>query len=489
MNPLLLLSAILLPVVMGFASLRIPFRSSHTLHVYMESAAIATSLLVWILLFTVSRGNAVLYTFYPGFSLQFGLDGAGRLYAALVSLMWPLVHLYAFAYMEHDRRQRSFFSFYLMTYAATLGICFSGNLLTMYVFFELLSLSTLPLIAHYQNHESLFTARKYAAYLLSGAGLALGAVVVSGLYAQTGSFRYGGDLTGAFGQTGLLLLYLFGLFGFGMKAAVFPFHAWLPAASVAPTPVTALLHAVAVVNTGVFSVIRLTWYTYGPDMLAGTWVQSVCVIVAAFTLFFTSAMDVRERHVKRRLAWSTVSNLSYMLYGILLLTPAGYTAGLAHLVFHSLMKITLFLCIGSFMEETGKAYLAEVNGVGKRMPITFVFYTISALALMGMPLLCGFVSKWRLLMAGAEAATPVAYIGIAALIISAFLCAIYGLSVSVRAFFPIKGTDHYEGQKACKEGGWRMLFPMGVFTACQIVFGLYPAPLMAFLTKIGEGLL
>ena len=489
MSSLMLLIAILIPTVCGVATLRIPFRSVRSLHAYIEIVALCTTAVVFWLLFTVSGESATLYNFAPGFAVQFALDGCGKLYAALVAIMWPIVLLYAFSYMDHENRQRSFFGFYILTYGATLGICFSANLLTLFLFFEMLSFSTLPLVAYYQNHESMFGARKYAAYLFGGAALAFVAVVVGTLYSNTGSFHYGGDLVGTLPMETMRIIYLLGFFGFGIKAAIFPFHAWLPAASCAPTPVTALLHAVAVVNTGVFSVVRLTWYAFGPELLRGSWVQAVCLLFAALTLLITAVFAVRERHVKRRLAYSTVSNLSYMLFGILLLTPMGLTAGLAHLVFHSVTKITLFMCIGSFMHATGKSYLADVNGVGKVMPVTFVCYTISALSLLGVPLLCGFVSKWRLLLAGADEGSPAAYIGIAALLLSAFLCALYGLSVSVRAFFPTEGTDHYEGHPRHHEGGWRMIVPLCVFTLSEIVLGVWPERLITFLTRIAEGLL
>ena len=489
MTAIFLIVAILIPTVGGFAALRIPFRSKHSLHVYIETVALITTAAVLLLAIKAQSGWFSLLDFAPGFKFVLGLDGLGKLYAVLVSLMWPIVLLYTFAYMEHDDRERSFLGFYIITYGATLGICFSGSPLTLFFFFEMLSVSTLPLVAHYQDHESMFSARKYAAYLFGGATLGLSAVVIASLYGEGGMFKLGGDLVNNAPTELVRIIYLLGFLGFGIKAAIFPFHAWLPAASCAPTPVTALLHAVAVVNTGVFSVMRITYYSFGPGALKESWVETVCLLLASFTLLYSSIIAVRERHVKRRLAYSTVSNLSYMLFGIMLLTPEGMLAGTAHLVFHSLTKITLFMCIGSFMEQTGKAYMADVNGVGKIMPHTFICYTLSALSLLGVPLFACFVSKWRLLMAGAEAATITSYIGIGALILSAFLCAIYGLSVSVRAFFPVEGTDNYISVKRNDEGGWRMLVPLYVFTACQIVLGVFPGPVLSFLSKIVGGLI
>ncbi len=488
MNSLYLLIAILIPVVCGLLALRIRFRSSHSLHIYIECVAIVTTLVVWFLLLHVSGSDVILYEFTPRFTIQIGLDRLGKLYAGMVSLMWPIVLLYTFSYMEHDSRQPSFLGFYILTYGATLGVCFSGNLLTMFIFFEMLSFSTLPLVAHYQDHESMHAARVYAAYLFGGATLGLASVIVVTIYGRTGHFIYGGDLGGVQVEGWVRFIFLLGFFGLGVKAAIFPMHKWLPAASVAPAPVTALLHAVAVVNTGVFAVIRLTYYAIGPAHLRGSWAQTVAILFASFTLVYAAVIALRERHVKRRLAYSTVSNLSYMLFGVMLLSPQGLAAGTAHLVFHSVTKITLFLCIGSFMHHTGKEYLSDVNGAAKHMPWTFAFYTISALSLLGVPLLCGFVSKWRLLLAGAEERTVPAYIGLGALIIAAMLCAVYGLAVSVRAYFPFKGTDQFAGIAKSDEGGWRMLVPLSVFTASQIFFGLFPGPILDYISKITLGM-
>ena len=489
MNAAYLLVPILIPTASGLAGLRLPFKSYRSLCVYMEISALITSVVVWGFLLSQNVRTDVVYSFFPGFTLCLGIDGMSALYAGLVSLMWPIVLLYAFAYMKNEERRRSFFGFYILTYGATLGICFSANMLTLYCFFEMMSLATLPLVAHEQDHESLYAARKYAAYVIGGASLAFVSVVLTTLYGTSNFFVFGGNMSGEVPMNWMRLAYLFGFFGFGIKAAIFPLHKWLPTASCAPTPVTGLLHAVAVVNTGVFAIIRLTWYEVGAGILEGSWVQTVCLLAATVTFLTSSSIAVQERHMKRRLAYSTVSNLSYMLFGILLMTPEGLLAGTSHMIFHSVTKITLFLCIGAFMKDTGNVYLADVNGVGKRMPMTFVCYTVSALSLMGVPLLCCFVSKWRLLLAATDHGGAAAYIGMAGLIISSVLCAVYELSVVTRAFFPFAGTDRYAGQKRTREGGRLMWVPLVVFTVCQLVLGLHPEPLLNYITRISEGLL
>ena len=489
MSPYLILIPILVPILCGAAVFALPIRRERTLCAYAEAAACVTAALTVFLLLTVRRETAVLYSFAGNFSIDLHVDGLSALFAGMISLMWPPALLYAFEYMKDDRRKRSFFAFYVISFGITLGVAFSGNILTMYVFFEMLTLVTIPLVTHYQNHESMFAGRKYAAYVIGGASLAFIAVVMATIDGGTGTFLYGGNLGGTFSRELMRVVFLFGFFGFGAKAAVFPLSGWLPTASAAPTPVTALLHAVAVVNTGVFAVTRLTWYTYGAELIRGTWTQNVCLGAAAFTLVYAAVLAVRERHFKRRLAWSTVSNLSYMLFGILLLTPAGLAAGLSHMVFHGIIKMSLFLCAGAFMHVTGCEYLYEINGVGRRMPWTFAFYTLGALSLTGIPLFCGFVSKWQLLSAGAELGTPMAVTGVICLIVSAFLCALYTISVSVRAFFPFEGKNRWAGAAPGFEGGWRMLVPIGIFSAANVLFGLFPQGILNLLEKIAQGAL
>lgn len=488
MNKYLIIVPILLPVIGGFRLIVMPIANDRMRNIYCEAVAIATSIAVWPVLLASPRDPVTVYSFIEGFSMTFRVDGPAMLFAGMVSIMWPLVLLYAFDYMEHSVRKSGFFAFYVMTYGITLGIAFAANLVTLYVFFEMLTLITLPLVAHYQDHAGLFAGRRYAAYCIGGAGLAFVAVVM-GTMGGGGDFQYGGSLAGVFPEDFMRIIFLFGFFGFGTKAAIFPMHNWLPQASVAPTPVTALLHAVAVVNSGVFAVMRLAWYAYGPEILLGSTVQNVCLFAAEFTLIFGAVMALRERHFKRRLAFSTVSNLSYMLYGIMLMTPAGLVGGLAHMLFHGIIKMSLFLCAGAFMHVTGNEYIYEINGVGRRMPVTFAFYTMGAFSLTGIPLFCGFISKWRLIAAGIDAMTPASIAGTVCLIASAFLCAMYTINVSIRAYFPMRGTNYYTGLTGRKEAGWRMLVPIGFFAVLNVAFGLYSGPIIHFLESIAAGVM
>ena len=490
MSSLILVIPILVPIIGGYLIIPLGFKNRKVRDAYAMAVVCITSILTWICLLKVGVVSATLYSFTRGFSIDLRADEPARLFAVMVSLMWPLVMLYAFEYMSHTRRGNSFFAFYVMTYGVTLGVAFSANMTTLYMFYDLLSLVTIPLVTHYADHESSFAGRKYAAYTIGGASLAFFAVVMTSIYNGAGNFLYGGNLYGPYDPGLMQLVFLFGFFGFGVKAAVFPLHSWLPTASVAPTPVTALLHAVAVVNTGVFAIMRLAWYTYGPDFLKGTLCLKIAQAFAVFTLVYAACLAVKQRHFKRRLAFSTISNLSYMLFGILLMTPEGLEAGLLHMVFHGVIKITLFMCAGAFMHETMHSYVYEINGVGRKMPVTFAMYTISSLSLIGIPGLCGFISKLHLVLGGLEEGSTLAVIGSAALMLSAFLCAIYTLSVTVRAFFPMEGTDRYIGADdyVAKEVGALMLLPICTFTLVNVIFGLFPGPLTSFIEKMAWGI-
>lgn len=488
MSPLFLLMPIILPILGGFGIFFLGFEEEKKRNIYAETIVVLTSVLVLIALFTVRHDPVQVYSFTNGFSVDFHLDGAGMLFAGMVAIMWPLVMLYAFDYVRGTDRQNLFFSFFVMTYGVTLGVCFASNLTTLYVFYEILTLVTLPLVSYYGDHESLYAGRKYAAYTIGGASLAFFTVVIGTVYGHGGDFIYGGSLLRPGTSTLMQAAFIFGFFGFGVKAAIFPLQEWLPTASAAPTPVTALLHAVAVVNSGVFAMVRMAWYIFPAEQMKGSYAQLICIYTASFTLLFAAAKAVKERHFKRRMAYSTVSNLSYMLFGVLLLTPAGLQAGLAHMLFHGIIKAALFMCAGAFMHVTGKSWIYEINGVGKRMPYTFAVYTLGALSLTGIPLFCGFVSKWLLITAGIADGTPSGVVGAVALIISAFLCAIYSLSVSVRAYFPYQGSDRFPD----KSGGGSpmlMLIPMTVFAVANILFGIAPGPVIAFIGATAKGVI
>ena len=267
-----------------------------------------------------------------------------------------------------------------------------------------------------------------------------------------------------------------------MKTALWPFSSWLPKAGVAPTPVTALLHAVAVVNTGAFAAMRVTYYSFGPKAVKGTWAQGVVMTLVIITIVYGCSRALKETHLKRRLAWSTVSNLSYILLGVTLMSPFGLVGAMAHLIFHSFMKICSFFCAGAVIYKTGRNYIYELDGFGRKMPKVFFIFTVSALALMGVPGLCGFVSKWYLARAAVESGTVLGILGVAALLISALLTAVYMLTIVVRAFFPGKDFE-YETIRDVQDPNWMMLVPLGIFVVGIFCFGLHAQPVIGLLEK------
>lgn len=485
-----ILGAILLPILGGVLVPLLPFKKRGQMMIYLEIITLITSAIVWGLL---SGGTTEVFHvvyFVEKLSISFKIDGLTMVFAGLVSLLWPLATLYAFEYMEHEGHEKIFFMFYSMTYGVTLGIAFASDMLSMYFFYELLTLTTVPLVMHTLKREAILASRKYLYYSLGGAAFAMMGLVFIIVYGESCEFVLGGVM--ALDKIGdradlLLWIYLFAFLGFGVKAAIWPMSSWLPQAGVAPTPVTALLHAVAVVKAGVFAIIRLTYYSFGTEFLRGTWVQYVVMAFAMFTIVYGCSKAIKETHIKRRLAYSTVSNLSYVIFGVTLMNPAGLVGALCHLVCHAVMKICSFLCAGAFMHQTGKSYVYEMDGMGRRMPIVFGCFTISALGLMGVPGMAGFISKWNLAQAAVESGNVLAYVGIGALLISALLTAIYMLTISARAFFPSQGFD-YSVIRDVKDPGWKMCLPLLLCAAGVVLLGVFSGSLVQFFEDIAIGL-
>ena len=486
----MIILVILIPIIAGALVPMLSFKKRCHMEVFLESAVILNSILVWYLLLHHSDSTFLLAHFTGDLSICFKVDGMSMVFAGLVSALWPFATLYAFEYMTKEEHEKIFFLFYTMTYGITLGIALSANLLTMYFFYELLTLVTVPLVMHTLTREAILASRKYLYYSLGGAAFAFIGLIMIIIYGTTTDFILGGvlDLTKIGGRTNVLLfVYVMAFLGFGVKAAVFPFNSWLPQAGVAPTPVTALLHAVAVVKSGAFAIIRLTYYSFGVDFLKGTWAQTTVMLVVMFTIVYGCSRAVKETHLKRRLAYSTISNLSYILFGVTIMTPLGLVGALTHLIFHAVIKICSFFCAGAIIHQTEKQYVHELDGMGYRMPCVFGILTVSALALMGVPGLAGFISKWNLASAAVDSGNPVAYFGIACLLISALLTAIYMLTIVVRAFFPGKDFDD-SSIKEFKDPNWKMLLPLFVFVFFIIAFGLYSQPLTDFFRDVAAGL-
>lgn len=489
MRPVMMFIVVLIPFLTGIAIPLIPFKKRGYMEVFLEGLVILNSLLVFGLLTRRPEEGFAIVKFTGDLTLSFRIDGMSIVFGGLVAALWPLATLYSFEYMKHEKNERIFFMFYTMTYGVTLGIAFAEDLVTMYFFYELLTLVTVPLVMHTLTREAILASRKYLYYSLGGAAFGFLGMIFIVVYSISPDFVLGGslDLVKIGNRTDLLLLiYVLAFFGFGVKAAICPFNSWLPQAGVAPTPVTALLHAVAVVKAGAFAIIRLTYYSFGTEFLRGTWAQTAVMAVTIVTIVYGCSRAVKETHIKRRLAYSTISNLSYILFGVTIMTPLGLVGALSHMIFHAVMKICSFFCAGAVMYKTGRSYIHELDGFGRKMPWVFGIFTVSALALMGVPGLCGFISKWNLAAAAVASDNPLAFAGVGALLISALLTAIYMLSIVIRAFFPAKDFD-YGTVADVEDPNWYMLLPLSLFVLAIVFFGLYSSPIVEFFTNVSQG--
>ena len=475
----LLACSILLPIIGGAAIYYAGFTDRKKRETAVLAVVVPVS--VWVILMSLNdMGTAfTLLQLTKEISISFRIDGLGRIFALLVSVLWPLASIYSFEYMSHEHRENTFFVFYTMTFGVTLGICFAANLITMYMFYELLTLITLPLIMHERDEAAHKAGMKYIIYSIGGATASFVGIML--FYINGGSFDFvlGGTFTGE-KPAAFYAAFLLMFFGFGVKAAIFPLYRWLVAASVAPTPVTALLHAVAVVKAGTFAVIRVSCYSFGIENLNGSAVQKVALGFAALTIVFGSSMALKEHHFKRRLAYSTVANLSYILFGAMLMTPEGVTGGLMHMLFHGVIKITLFFVAGIVNIKTHRYSVDELEGFGKKMPKTFALFTAASLALIGIPPLCGFVSKFYIGRAAVSSAGLFPYLGIAALLISAILTAMYLLPIVVNAFFPSKSFKPESLGEEVRDPNGYMLWPLVIFVTAIIFFGLKPQMVLDF---------
>ena len=469
-----MLLAIGFPILAGILLPLWQCRDRRTREVYVMIASCVTTLLsLYTLYGSLGSPPVVLLRLNDHLSVAFQVDGLACVFALMVSLLWPLACLYGLEYMSREGGEDRFFAFYLAAFGVVLGIAFAANILTMYFFYELLTLITLPLVMHSMDGKARYAGKVYLVYSMSGA--ALGFVSMVFLLQHGGDmFRFGGTMTGALNDNILLVAYVLGFFGFGVKAAVFPGHKWLLRASVAPTPVTALLHAVAVVKAGVFAVVRLTWYGFGPELIRGSWAQGLILLAAMLTIVLGSSKALQTQHLKRRLAWSTISNLSYVLLGVATLTTAGLVAGLTHMVFHAVLKITLFFGVGAVHYKMHRDFVPDIEGCGPLMPVVFTTFTVASLGLMGVPPLPGFSSKWMLASACGELGTVLGYLGMGALMVSAVLTALYLMQIAMLAFFPRRNRaiSVRIPKRARRDPDWHMTLPLAVLALGSVVLGV-----------------
>jgi len=465
--PLLAVLVSMIASVLILASGRYPnLREGWT----FAAAAIKFGLVISILPLILD-GKIVTYTvieMLPDLPIAFKVDAFGILFAITSSFLWILVSSYSVGYMRslNEHAQTRYYFCFAIALSSAVGIAFSANLITLFLFYELLTISTYPLVAHIETPEAISSGRKYLTYLMiAGVALLFSILVV---YHETGTteFAFGG-IAGmdVFSKTALAVLFITFMIGCA-KAAFMPLHAWLPAAMIAPTPVSALLHAVAVVKAGVFTAVRIILYVFGVDLMreSGLWLYMAYFV--SITIILASIYALMQDNLKKRLAYSTVSQLSYILLGAVLITPHGITGGMLHIPYHAFMKITLFMCAGALIVTAKKENISDMNGIGRQMPITMLAFTVGALGMIGMPPAGGYVTKWFLLLGAGEMHSMIL---IAVLLVSAVLNAAYFFPVVYVAFF--KKPDH---ELAYKEAPLTMLVPIVVTAILSIVIGIWP---------------
>lgn len=435
----------------------------------------------------IRGGSLTLLRITDRLELAFAVDGLARFLLPVVMMLYTAVIFYAFEYMEHGERQEVFFTFYLISFCALAAVCLSANLVTLYLCFELLTLTTVPLVLHERTKEAVAAGLKYLFYSMGGALMGLLAVFyVYRFTSGNGTFVPGGFLDDALlagHETLLLAVVMTGIIGFGTKAGLYPMHGWLPAAHpIAPAPASALLSGI-VAKAGVIAIIRLVYYSVGAARLQGSWVQKVWMTLALLTVFMGSMMAYGEKNLKKRLAYSTISQISYILLGLSLLDADGLAGGLQHLAGHCAAKGCLFLVAGVFIYRLGIRDVRQLQGIGRRMPVTMVCFTIASLSLVGIPPLAGFTSKWAVASAAISSGIPVFSVLIPVmLLISALLTAGYLLPIAVDAFFP--GKEVQAGPASDAEPGLRARIPM-ILLCCMVLFaGLFGSGLTAFCGQI-----
>jgi len=479
-------AALLAIIIPALASLLILLSDKHP--DIREGWTLLASVLCFLSVITlvpvILNGHDIEYTLfniYPGLSIAYNVDAFGLIFAITSSSLWILVSIYSIGYMRtlNEHAQTRFYFCFAWAIFGALGIAFSKNLVTMYLHYEILTISTYPLVAHLETPEACAAGRKYLYYLLTSGCFFFIAIIVTYWLCGTTDFKPGGILSLASGSALLLqALFLCYLLGF-MKAAWMPFHSWLPTAMIAPTPVSALLHAVAVVKAGVFGIIRVVCYIYGIDLMHALNLGIFLASLVSITVIMANLFAIGEDNLKRRLAYSTINQLSFILLGVAMLDPMGIMGGMMHIPFHGYMKITLFLCAGAIMAITGKENISEMAGIGRKMPITMIAFTIGAIGMCGLPPAAGFISKWYICMGTIDAGM---LIFLAVALVASILDAVY--------FFPIIKTAFFdEGNFDERDSGYMersraiylfMIIPLAITAIFSVILCFAPDTLHVF---------
>lgn len=495
MEGLLLLVSFLLPAVGSLMVVFMPWLNEKREDrcAFVGTIMVLTCIVV-LLVAIDSERTLVLFEMTKQLPIALRSDGTSRIFSAVMALMWTISGFYSFSYMKHEQNEKTYYAFYLMTMASLMALTLSGTMVTMYLFFEMMTFISVPMVLHSRTKEAVAAGIKYLIYSVAGATMGLLGIFMLTPNIASPYFVEGGSLMTeslTIPHTAFQIILLITLIGFGTKAGMFPMHGWLPTAHpVAPSPASAVLSGV-ITKAGVLCIFRMIFYVIGPAYLKDTWVQWTLLGCATITVFMGSMLALREKSLKKRLAYSSVSQVSYALCGVFLLDTMALDGALLQLVFHALTKDALFLCAGAIIVQTGITRVDEMHNLGKSMPWTMWMFTICAISLVGIPPLGGFIAKWYIAEGALVSGTNVFSLLVPiVLLISAMLTAAYLLPPSVSAFFG--GMAHGEVFPAVKVNAdppKMMLVPILILTVAIFVLGAFPGLMIDLFDQLGHTLL
>lgn len=476
------------PVLAGLYMLKAQIKDRKSREKYIAYTLLITLIFTCITNFAFGDTHITFARFAGGLEVSFHIDGIAVFFSTIFAFVWCLVAVFSMEYMKHEGEENRFFAYFTASLGGLIGVAYADNLVTLYMFFEAMSLLSYVLVIHSRTNDSLMAGRKYIYYSLFGASLGL--IFIFYFY-STGldrAFTEGGVIAAeaASEMPAILFMTVLAVIGFGCKCGMFPLHAWLPTAHPqAPAPASSVLSGL-ITKAGVIAIIRIVYFTVGADTLRGTSAQYILLMLSIVTIFMGSMLAYKEKVLKKRLAYSTVSQVSYVIFGLMLLNTAGATGALLQVAFHAIAKNVLFLTAGAFIYKTGKTMVSDLYAMGRRMPKTLSCFTVAGLSLVGVPLTAGFVSKWYLAQGALETESGlIGFVGISVIMVSALLTAGYLVSVTAKAFFA-KRSD--EVRQSFEPNNY-MIAPLTVLTVLIVVFGIFPAPVISFASGIAQSIM
>ena len=483
---------IFFPVLAGLAMIKLQISDRKARERYVFITLLSTLVFTLIAGFADNGGEFTLASFARGVDVAFKIDSVAVFFSTIFAAIWLLVGVFSMEYLKHEGEDNRFFAFYISSLGALIGVAYAANLATLYICFEAMSLLSYVLVVHSRTARAFSAGRKYIYYSLAGASLGLIGVFYFYSTGWQRAFVAGGVIPADSGvnMSFVCFVTVLAVIGFGCKAGMFPLHAWLPTAHPqAPAPASSVLSGL-ITKAGVIAIIRIVYFTVGADNLRGTNAQYILLTLAIITIFMGSMLAYKEKVLKKRLAYSTVSQVSYVIFGLLLLNGWGVVGALLQVLFHALAKNVLFLAAGAFIYKTGKTEVKDLYGMGQAMPKILICFSIAGLSLVGVPLTAGFVSKWYLALGaltktGFETADVLGFVGISVIMVSALLTAGYLVTVTAKAFFA-KRSDMVS--EKCDPNGY-MTVPVIVLTVLIVLFGVYPTPVINFVQTMAQSMI